>query len=375
MRPLDQIIPRRQQRGRLGVQRAGRLADGVCCLFSQTAQRLKNRLGLCQGVFAAPGALAANIEPNSRFEGGERRRPRRYFTGLNKRAQAARFMPHIEQLIRRLRPAARRLPARGFDKRRVSAQRVERRDSVGFPGSLPDAEQISGQGRQIGGDKIRQGGAQRLSVVLSEQPRRTAGRIVERGLQRGVERAVHDDACFNRVEHGEIRVKAGLSGVGAQQRRAQAVNRVNAGAVYTGQASGPHGAGLVVERAAQALFKRLAHTIAHFLGCLACERDRHQSVERPVGVAVEQREVAFDQHARLAGAGSGDDDQVAPVFAHGLFLLRRHLHGSVCLPFVAIDAADAAQLGELAVSGAAAVFQLARGHAVIAAPRRADAAS
>ena len=78
------------------------------------------------------------------------------------------------------------------------------------------------------------------------------------------------------------------------------MNGVDAGAVHRRQPLRPQVDAGFVGGVVQAFLQRFAHPIPHFLRCFLGEGDGDQLVQLPVGVAIQQREVAFDQHVGLA---------------------------------------------------------------------------
>ena len=78
----------------------------------------------------------------------------------------------------------------------------------------------------------------------------------------------------------------------------------------------------------RAPFKLLPQPVAHFECRLARECDCHQRVNAPFGVVFKQLQIALDKHARLAGAGARNHDQVFVADVNGVVLFTGRLHGA-----------------------------------------------
>ena len=148
----------------------------------------------------------------------------------------------------------------------------------------------------VGGDEVER----RRGVLAGEQPR-----------ERVVPGAVVQRAGGGLVEHGERRVQAGGDRVGAQQPRAEAVDRRD-----------PGGLGLARRVAPAELDEALAHARAQLAGGALGERDREDPRRRDA-VLEHRAHEALDEHRGLAAAGVGLEQQRAVAAADRLGLLGR----------------------------------------------------
>jgi hypothetical protein len=171
-------------------------------------------------------------------------------------------------------------------------------------------------------DQVRD--ERRAAVGRDEQRARLVVRVDEvrdRGLCGGVEHHARRVV----VERRELGVDERLDGVLAQQARAEAVDRRDDRALEAALSVAPLGLEARLAEVADARVDLAPQPLSHLGGGLVGDGDRDDVVDAG-RVAIEDVEVALDEHARLAGPGPGRDGEVAVEIARRLDLGGGRLH-------------------------------------------------
>ena len=133
-----------------------------------------------------------------------------------------------------------------------------------------------------------------------------------------IDRFAQQDGGVRLVQHFKLGVQAGMRRVGPQDISAKTVNGVDARAVHLREMTRPLRARVL----ARALFELLTQALSHLISRFARECDRHQGVERPLGIVFQHLQIAIHQDPRFARAGARHHDQVPIANVNGVMLFR-----------------------------------------------------
>ena len=170
-------------------------------------------------------------------------------------------------------------------------------------------EPVEGRPRQRAGARAaRQPFARPHDAQLREDKRDVGigARLAGQNAQRLIERVLDEARHLGLVRKVETRIEIGLERKLAQQRQAEGIDRADGDVAEPIAQVDPAGA---IDLRPLAGLAKLAHDpLAHFCGGLAREGNR-QDVGR-IDAALEQVDVARDEHRRLPGSRGGFEHDV-----------------------------------------------------------------